>query len=163
MSKLTSPFPKSPMSSSILFLVRAHPQPEPKQVFRIKKVGCGSSRSGASSKDSPNSLLLSNLWEWLLTDSEQCLTDLEWKDISLKLKLSARRSLAHRTRDSACSSLPTPTALPLSHEKGGPAGQNRLEVILKDQGRLERSKKLNPAVCAFLMNFPPGWTESILM
>jgi len=109
------------------------------------------------------------LWFWSsqvglsIEDYEQLLPDLEWQDIKQRLKLSARRSSVRLTRDKEFLSLPTPTTLPSGNGKTSAAGQNNLETTLRSQNRLSLTQKLNPALCAWMLGFPPTWTESALM
>lgn len=89
----------------------------------------GLSLCGSVLRGNHGSLSWSSLKGLLITDFEQSLEDSEWQGIQQKLKLSLRRSAAHRTCDRESSLLPTPTTYS-TPKNGSQAGQNKLERVL---------------------------------
>lgn len=145
------------------FPVSAHPMPESARDWHTQNQTCGTQCSESSVNSSQNSLWW-RIQKVLSTGGlEKFLPDSQWLAIKQRLNSSRRRNLAHHTSDRAFSLLPTPTTYACSNGKGGAAGLNRLENTLRSQGRLSNILKLNPAVCAWMMGFPAGWTESVLM
>ena len=151
------------MSYSVPFLAPAHPEPEPKQDSHILNQISGLKRCAASS------LVDQRLWLWRtlqgssIEDYEQLLPDSVWQDIKQRLRSSARRSAVRLTRGKECLSLPTNTTYSSGNGKTSAAGLTTLETTLRSQNRLSRTQKLNPELCAWMMGFPSGWTESVLM
>jgi hypothetical protein len=94
-------------------------------------------------------------------DFEQCLEDCEWQAIKQKLSLSRQREKERRTSATGSSLLPTPTTYARGSGKHRPAGSNKLEQHLKPF--LGEGDKLNPAAVGWMMGYPPGWVEGILM
>nr|WP_254433088.1 MULTISPECIES: hypothetical protein [unclassified Dolichospermum] len=126
--------------------------------------------SGVSALASPNLSLLSNLKDSSIEDYERALEDSEWQDTLQKLKLSRHRSLERRTFVKGYSLLPTLTTYPCSNGKGGNAGANKLERILKEQGRLESDseallqavRKLSVKAALWKMGFPSGYLDCLI-
>lgn len=81
---------------------------------------------------------------------------------STEVELSRHRSLAHPTDETESLLLPTPTTYPCSNGKGGNAGANKLERILKQQGRLESDRKLSILASLWMMGFPNGYLDCLI-
>jgi hypothetical protein len=119
----------------------------------------GGRHSDASKKEIQSSSSLKTPQDLYTTDCEQCLEASEWQNIVLKLQQSSMLMLsARRKKEQDYLSLPTPTTL-TNITKKRPPGTNKLEQALK----LPKGAKLNPDVCRWMMGFPLGWVENVLM
>ena len=115
-----------------------------------------------SVKEDPSLSLLKTLKDLSITDFEQCLEDSEWQGICGTIRSSYRqRNSERRTKETDCSSLPTPTTYPKGSGKHRPAGQNKLESSLRKH--IQKGDKLNSQVVGWMMGFRPGYVESVLM
>ena len=150
------------MSISYPFLAREQVKQELRPDLTTQSQTYGLKPSGVSALASPNLSLLSNLKDLSIEDCERVLEDSEWQDTLQKLKLSQRRSLERRTFVKGYSLLPTPTTYPCSNGKGGNAGANKLERILKQQGRLESTRKLSILASLWMMGFPNGYLACLI-
>jgi hypothetical protein len=118
---------------------------------------CEALRTG--NPTSPSSKILRGL---SVEDYEQFLEDCEWSDIVGTIHSSYRqRNLERRTSAKDFSSLPTPTTYAKGSGNYRPAGATRLEQSLRKF--IAKGDKLHPAAPGWLMGFPPGWVEEILM
>ena len=123
---------------------------------------CGLKHCDVLQSDYQPSSLLKILRGLSLLDYEQCLGDSEWSDIVGMIHKSYQlRNSDHHTKGSACSSLPTPTTYAKGSGKYRPAGATRLEQSLRKF--IREGDKLHPAAPGWMMRFPPGWVEEILM
>ena len=95
-------------------------------------------------------------------DYEQCLEDSEWQTIAGTIRKSyqLRNSEVH-TKEKDFSLLPTPTTYAKGSTGCRPAGQTRLEQRLRTF--IMSGDKLNSAVPGWMMGFPVGWAEKVLM
>jgi hypothetical protein len=140
-------------------LAQGHQTQEPNPDSITLNLPYGGKRSDASKKASQISLLSKTPQGLYTTDYEQCLEACEWQDIVSTLQQSSMLMLsAVRKREQEYLSLPTPTTL-TNVTKKRPPGTNKLEQNLK----LSKGKKLNPDVCRWMMGFPVGWVEDILI
>lgn len=145
----------------LAFLVLGLRQPETavdcctkSQLYGLKR--CAASMQldlNLSSSNSPVGLSIK--------DYEQYLGDSEWQDILLKLKRSRQVYSALRKSESEYSLLPTPTTYSKGSGNYRPAGSTRLEQKLRSY--IPLSMKLNPGVPGWMMGFPLGWTELVLL
>lgn len=118
---------------------------------------CGASLT--ASPISPSSKILRGL---SVEDFEQCLEDCEWSDIVGTIHKSfQQRNSERRTSAKGFSSLPTPTTYAKGSTGSRPAGATRLEQSLRKF--IAKGDKLSPAAPGWMMGFPPGWVEEILM
>lgn len=128
--------------------------------FVIQNQDSGEKDFGVSVSPNRGLSLWNSLKDLSTEGFEQCLADSEWQDIKQKLSLSRQREKARRTSVTGSSLLPTPTTYAKGSGKHRPAGSNKLETRLKP---FLEGGKLNPAVVGWMMGFPPGWVEDILM
>ncbi len=95
-------------------------------------------------------------------DYEQFLEDSEWSDIVGTIHKSyQQRNWERRKKGKDFSLLPTPTTYAKGSGKCRPAGQTKLEVRLRQF--ISPGDKLHPAVPGWMMGFPSGWVEEVLM
>jgi hypothetical protein len=95
-------------------------------------------------------------------DFEQFLEDSEWSNIVGTIHKSyQQRNSERRTKEKGFSSLPTPTTYAKGSTRCRPAGATRLEQSLRKF--ISKGDKLHPAVPGWMMGFPVGWVEEILM
>jgi hypothetical protein len=160
-SAITYQLKIKPMSITVVFPAPAHQELEKRQDSSMLNQASGSKPCAASLSVDQVLFWWKTLSELSIEGYEQSLPDSEWLDLKQRLKLSARRSAVRLTRDKEYLSLPTPTTLPSSNGKGGRAGQHKLELTLKSQGRLSVTQKLNPELCLWMMAFPTTWLECI--
>lgn len=166
-------------------------QPVEERDLITKNQLCGGSTCESLSNASPDSLLSKIRKDLSPTGLEQCLPLSEWRGIHGTIRSSYRqRNLERRTDAPDSLSLPTPTTYPKSSGRGGAAGQNKLEMTLKRllptptardgngapsekyqsaslprtvQGYLLKAEQMSPAVPGWMMGFPAGWVELVLM
>jgi hypothetical protein len=149
-------------STQLDFLVPEHPLQEmvrdlttPNQSFGLKPCDVLPTEGHASS----SSKILQDL---SLEDYEQFLGDSEWLATSGTIRKSYQlRNSDRPKKEKDFSSLPTPTTYAKGSTGCRPAGQTRLEQKLKPY--LTKGDKLNPAVPGWMMGFPVGWVEKVLM
>lgn len=95
-------------------------------------------------------------------DYEQFLGDSEWLAITGTIRKSYQlRNLDRPKKEKGFLSLPTPTTYAKGSTGCRPAGATRLEQKLRPY--IIKGDKLNPAVPGWMMGFPVGWVEKILM
>ncbi len=143
------------------------PAPEPQlQATELDLItqnqACGLKPCGALQTDN-QTLQSSKIPQDLSTeDYEQCLEDSEWQIIAGTLRKSyqLRNSEVH-TKEKDFSLLPTPTTYAKGSTGCRPAGQTRLEQRLRTF--IMSGDKLNSAVPGWMMGFPVGWVEKVLM
>ena len=151
------------MFIGVHFLAQIRRLLEKKKDLQAMNQDCGLKPCAASSSVDQRLWLWRTLQDLSIEDYEQLLPDSVWLATKQKLKLSQHRSSVRLTKGKECLSLPTNTTYSSGNGKTSAAGQNKLETTLRSQNRLSPTQKLNPEVCAYLMGFPSGWTESVLM
>lgn len=110
----------------------------------------------------PASSSLKILKDLSIEDYEQFLADSEWSATVGTIRNSYRpRKSERHTNETDSLLLPTPTTYCKGSTGCRPAGQTRLEQKLKPY--LIKGDKLNPAVPGWMMGFPVGWVERVLM
>jgi hypothetical protein len=125
---------------------------------QISGLKCSESLSNADL----NSSLSKILKDLSIEDYEQCLEDSEWLAIVGTIRSSyQQRSLERRSKETGYSLLPTPTTYAKGSGKCRPAGATKLEQSLRQF--ISKGDKLHPAVPGWMMGFPPGWVEEVLM
>jgi len=143
-------------------LVPEQVTPESVQDLTIQNQECGSIPCERSPLNSLNLLLLNNPEELLTTDLEQFLEDLEWLSTVGKIQKSyQQRNSVLPTKEKGCSLLPTPTTYPKGSTGCRPAGTNRLEQKLRPF--IAKGDKLHSAAPGWMMGFPVGWVEQVLV
>lgn len=160
-SKPITPNEENLTSSPVPFPVREPVARENGKDYSIPTQPCGEKDSGASASPDLDLSLWNSLKDLSTEDFEQCLEDWEWRDIKQKLSLSRQREKERRTNVTGSSLLPTPTTYAKGSGNHRPAGSNKLEQSLKPF--LGQGDKLNPAAVGWMMGYPPGWVEDILM
>lgn len=149
-------------STQLDFLVLEHPKQETEQDLNTQNHHSGLSLCAALPTAAPVSSSLKILKGLSLEDYEQFLGDSEWSAIVGTIRSSYRRRKSdHRKAVTDSSLLPTPTTYAKGSTGCRPAGQTRLEQKLKPY--LTKGDKLNPAVPGWMMGFPVGWVEKVLM
>jgi hypothetical protein len=144
------------------FLVSGQATPDCEQDSTTQSQACGLKPCGASLLASPASSSSKILQGLSVEDFEQFLEDCEWSDIvGMIHKSYQQRNWERRTKEKGFSSLPTPTTYAKGSGKCRPAGATRLEQSLRKF--IAKGDKLHPAVPGWMMGFPPGWVEEILM
>lgn len=144
------------------FLVLEPVAQETVQDSNIQNQPSGLKPCDASLTVAPASSSLKILKGLYIEDYEQFLADSEWLAISGTIRSSYRlRKSERRTKETDSSLLPTPTTYCKGSTGCRPAGQTRLEQKLKPH--LAKGDKLNPAVPGWMMGFPVGWAEKVLM
>jgi hypothetical protein len=145
----------------------ASPAPAPalqatEQDSTTQNQACGLKPCDASPTASPISSSSKILRGLSVEDFEQCLEDCEWSDIVGTIHKSfQQRNLERRTSAKGFSSLPTPTTYAKGSTGSRPAGATRLEQSLRKF--IAKGDKLHPAAPGWMMGFPPGWVEEVLM
>jgi hypothetical protein len=143
------------------FLVLELRQPGTAVGCYTQSQACGLKHCAASMQLDLDLSLLNSPAALSIKDYEQCLGDSEWQDILLKLSQSRRAYSALHRKESECLSLPTPTTYSKGSGSYRPAGSTRLEQKLREF--IPKGQKLNPEVPGWIMGFPPGWTEQVLL
>jgi hypothetical protein len=165
-STQTSEIIKGNLSSTTFTGSASHAQEqvtlETEKDFTIQSLECGSIPCERSPLNSLNLLLLNNPEELLTTDLEQFLEDLEWLSTVGKIQKSyQQRNSVLPTKEKGCSLLPTPTTYPKGSTGCRPAGTNRLEQKLRPF--IAKGDKLHSAAPGWMMGFPVGWVEQVLV
>ena len=123
---------------------------------------CGLKHCGALQTLSPASSSSKILQGLSTEDYEQFLEDSEWSDIVGTIHKSYQlRNWERPRRGKDFSLLPTPTTYAKGSGKYRPAGATKLEQSLRQF--INPGDKLHPAVPGWMMGFPPGWVEFVLM
>lgn len=144
------------------FLVPEHQLQETEQDLNTQNHHSGLSPCAALPMAAPASSSLKILKGLSIEDYEQFLGDSEWSAIVGTIRSSYRRRKSDHRKDVTDSSLlPTPTTYAKGSTGCRPAGQTRLEQKLKPY--LTKGDKLNPGVPGWMMGFPVGWVEKVLM
>lgn len=136
--------------------------PEKGTDLSIQNLHYGLKPYDASKQSDPNLSSSSNQPELSIEDYEQFLADCEWLDIVgiVRKSLQQRSSAVHK-KESASSLLPTPTTYGKGSKAVRPNGTIKLELALRKS--IQPTDKLHPAAPGWMMGFPPGWVEKVLM
>ncbi len=144
------------------FLVSGQVTPDCEPDSTTQSQACGLKPCGVSPTASPASSSSKILQGLSVEDYAAFLEDCEWSDIvGMIHKSYQQRNSERRTKEKGFSSLPTPTTYAKGSGKCRPAGATRLEQSLRKF--IAKGDKLHPAVPGWMMGFPPGWVEEILM
>jgi hypothetical protein len=123
---------------------------------------CGLKPCGASLTVSPVSSSSKILQGLSVEDYEQFLEDSEWSDIVGTIHKSYQlRNWERRKCGKDFLLLPTPTTYAKGSGKCRPAGATKFEQSLRQF--IAPGDKLHPAAPGWMMGFPPGWVEFVLM
>jgi hypothetical protein len=161
-SATTTPSQENFNSSRLDFLVPGQVTPDcgldlttQSQPYGLKH--CGALQMGSQALSSSKILLGLSA-----EDFEQFLEDSEWSAIVGTIHKSyQQRNWERRKKGKGFSLLPTPTTYAKGSGKCRPAGQTKLEVRLRQF--ISPGDKLHPAVPGWMMGFPAGWVEEVLM
>lgn len=145
----------------LVFLAQALRLQGSERDCRIQNQVYGLKHCDVSRKLNPDSLSSNNQPELSTKDYEQSLGDSEWQDILLKLKRSRQDYSALLKKEKGSSLLPTPTTYGIGSRQSRPAGTTKLEERLR--AFIAPKEKLNPGVPGWMMAFPAGWAEKILL
>jgi hypothetical protein len=161
-SETTAPAVENLTCTQLDFLALEPQLQETKQDSTIQNQNFGLKPCGALQTGN-QTLQSSKILQDLSTeDYEQCLEDSEWQAIAGTIRKSyqLRNSEVH-TKEKDFSLLPTPTTYAKGSTGCRPAGQTRLEQRLRTF--IKSGDKLNSAVPGWMMGFPVGWVEKVLM
>jgi hypothetical protein len=161
-SETTTQSRENSTSTQLDFLAQGHQSLGTEPDLNTQNQNSGLKPCGVLPTAAPTSSSLKILQDLSTEDYEQFLGDSEWLATSGTIRKSYQlRNSDRPKKGKGFSSLPTPTTYAKGSTGCRPAGATRLEQKLRPY--ITKGDKLNPAVPGWMMGFPVGWVERVLM